>query len=133
MRLIETIRTPKGDILYEESEILKKAQNFKSRKFIFKQWDMYWAAVRFTDDLRFFKVRPIILVKQLGSSSFKILCCSHINKEGRYPLRNYLTLGLKDPTFVVSKPEIIELKYIFDSLKKPLSFEDRKNMLLLGI
>lgn len=130
MRIPENIRTPKGELLYEKPEILRKAERFKNRKFFFRKWDMYWAAVRFEDDERFFKIRPVILIDQIEENCFKILCCSHSYREGRYPLKNYLNLGLKGPSFVLNKTELIEPQYILDPLRNSLSFEDRKGLLL---
>lgn len=132
MKLQETIRTPEGDLLYEESEILKKSQKFKNRKFTFKKWDMYWAGVRFTDDPRFFKIRPIILLKEKGNNLFDILWCTSVFGVGKYPIKNYLNLGLIKPSYIVKKPESINLEFILDPLKNSLSKEDIKNITLKG-
>lgn len=128
MKLKEVIRTPEGDLMYEESEILRKSQKFKNRNFSkIKPWSVFWGAVHFSDDPRFFKIRPIIILNIEGDIA-KVLICSSVEKPDRYLLKNYLNLGLIKPTYVVKRVISLKSLYILDSLKGTLSKKDEENL-----
>lgn len=132
MGIQEALRTSKGEILYEESEILKRSENYKNRKFVFRKWDMYWAAVRFEDDPRYFKIRPVILCEMVDKNIINILWCTHVQGQNKYPIKNYMNLGLKEPTYIVKKPELMRISLLFEPLRNSLSKEDRKALILGG-
>lgn len=125
--LKEKIKTPDGTILYEKQDLDEKAKQYRHRsKNIFKKWDVYWAGVQFEDDHRYYKIRPVIISKYLNNSmDLEVLTCTHILKEGRYPIKNYLNLGFSVPTYVVyDNPMPVSINYIFDPASKPLSKKD---------
>ncbi len=127
--LKETLRTFDGDILYDETDLKFKSNQYKNISRSFKKWDVYWAAVGFEDDEKYFKIRPVIILKEENKNTFKVLQCSSVKKSNRYPLRDYLNLGLKKPTYVVyDKEELILKNYIFEAVNKPLSKEDKRNI-----
>lgn len=125
--LNESIRSVKGEVLLELIDVEKKAEAFsKWRRPPLKKNGVYWAAVQFLDDDRFYKVRPVILLEDLpGKDTVKILSCTGVDRAGRYPLTDYINLGFKKPTYV-DIANVIEIprRYVFLEAAKPLSKED---------
>lgn len=125
--LKESLRSAKGEVLLELIDVERKAEAFsKWRRPPLKKDGVYWAAVRFLNDDRFYKVRPVILLEDLpGRDTVKILSCTGVDRDGRYPLTDYMNMGFKKPTYV-DIANVIEIprRYVFLEAAKPLSKED---------
>lgn len=128
--LNEAIRTPEGVVLYEKIDIDNKSKHYRNRpKNIFKKWDVYWAAVRFEDDQRHYKIRPIVILGYKDKDTVKAIYGSSVDKCDRYRIKNHLSMGLVEPTYLMyKKEESVPIMYIFDPTTKPLSKEDIRNI-----
>lgn len=128
--LNEAIRTADGVVLYEKIDIDNKAKQFLHRpKNIFKKWDVYWAAVRFEDDQRYYKIRPIVILGYKDRNTIKAIYGSSVDKYNRYKIKNHLNMGLAEPTYLIyKKEESVPIAYVFDPTIKPLSKEDIRNI-----
>lgn len=128
--LKEKIKTPDGTILYEKQDLDEKAKLYSYRsKNVFKKWDVYWTAVRFLDDPRYYKIRPVIIQDCLNDKELNVLYCSSKDKENRYAIKQYMNLGFIKPAYVLyDKPGPVEIKYVFNKANKPLSKEDQRNI-----
>lgn len=91
-----------------------------------KPWDVYWAAVRFEDDPKYWKIRPVIIISYDGKDEVSTLYCSSKNKPGRYCLVDYLNVGLSKPTYVPYNDNYdIPVKWVFEKFNKPISKKDQ--------
>ena len=125
--LKEKIHTANGETLYDIVDLNIKAKQYAKRvRKSLKPWDVYWAAIRFEDDPKYWKIRPVIIISYDGKDEVSTLYCSSKNKPGRYCLVDYLNVGLSKPTYVPYNDNYdIPVKWVFEKFNKPISKKDQ--------
>ena len=74
-----------------------------------KQWSIWYAEVRFEDNPRITKNRPVIVVGEQLCFTISFKVTSNMNREG-YPIRKWKEANLEKPSVAIIYDQPVELK-----------------------